>query len=101
MKAVKMAAKKLPTAPLAHMKLMVCLETSTLIARKAWAEPMMPLTKPREMLPSHREGIKITKNWVDLDIFFIVVENNQIYIFVSVMLMYICRSNAVEFLRCS
>ena len=50
------------------MKLMVCLETPTLRARKAWAEPMIPLTRPREMLPSHKDGIRMAKNWMGLDI---------------------------------
>ena len=34
-KAVKTVAMILPTAPLVQMKLIVCLDTSTLIARKA------------------------------------------------------------------
>ena len=67
-KPVKIAAMKEPTAPLAQMKLMVCLETPTLRARKAWAEPMIPLTRPREMLPSHKDGIRMVKNWMGFDI---------------------------------
>ena len=58
---VKMAAIILPTAPLAQIKLMVCLETPTLIARKTWVEPTMPLTKPMEMQPIHKAGITMNR----------------------------------------